>query len=76
MKESMIKDYIISLTGKEVDVEITENQPVLSKEGCWHLYLIPKPFVVGMIDQDDIELIVSLFKAAPAILDIYDRVKE
>ena len=70
--ELMIKDYVKTLTGVDIDVEIIENTVVLSREGRWHIYLIPERYtMIGCFIDEDIEIANTLKKNAASILYIY-----
>lgn len=72
LAERMISEYILTVTGENVDVEITENQPVLVKEGMWHIYLIPRPCIIGCVMDEDIPFLQRIVEITPVILDIYN----
>ena len=79
MKEKvilMLEQYISVITGvKDIDVEIIENTVVLSREGRWHIYLIPGRFtMIGCFIDDDIELSNLLRKESFNIWHIYEQV--
>ena len=70
--ELMIKDYVKTLTGADIDVEIIENTVVLSREGRWHIYLIPERYtMIGCFIDEDIEIADILKKNAASIIYIY-----
>ena len=70
--ELMIKDYVKTLTGADIDVEIIENTVVLSREGRWHIYLIDGRFtMIGCFIDEDIEIANTLKKNAASIIYIY-----
>ena len=70
--ELMIKDYVKTLTGEDIDVEIIEDTVVLSREGRWHIYLIPDRYtMIGCFIDEDIEIANTLKKNAASILYIY-----
>ena len=70
--ELMIKDYVKTLTGADIDVEIIENTVVLSREGRWHIYLIDGRFtMIGCFIDEDIEIADILKKNAASIIYIY-----
>lgn len=72
--ELMIKDYVKTLTGADIDVEIIEDTVVLSREERWHIYLIPGRFtMIGCFVDEDIKLSDLIKKNAPAIQYIYDN---
>ena len=73
--EILIKQYVTSLTGKnDIDVEIIENTVVLSREGRWHIYLIPGRFtMIGCFVDEDIEIADILKKNEGSIRYIYDN---
>ena len=73
--EILIKQYVTSITGKnDIDVEIIENTVVLSREGRWHIYLIPGRFtMIGCFVDEDIEIADILKKNAGSIRYIYDN---
>lgn len=70
--ELMIKDYVKTLTGADIDVEIIEDTVVLSREERWHIYLIPDRYtMIGCFIDEDIEIANILKKNAASILYIY-----
>lgn len=71
--ETLIKQYITSITGKnDIDVEIIENTVVLSRDERWHIYLIEGRFtMIGCFIDEDIEIADILKKNAASILYIY-----
>lgn len=71
--ETLIKQYVTSLTGKnDIDVEIIEDTVVLSREERWHIYLIPGRFtMIGCFIDEDIEIADILKKNAASIIYIY-----
>lgn len=70
--ELMIKDYVKTLTGADIDVEIIEDTVVLSREGRWHIYLIPDRYtMIGCFIDEDIEIANTLKKNAASIIYIY-----
>ena len=72
--ELMIKDYVKTLTGADIDVEIIEDTVVLSREERWHIYLIPERYtMIGCFIDEDIEIANILKKNAASILYIYDN---
>ena len=73
--EILIKQYVTSITGKnDIDVEIIENTVVLSREGRWHIYLIPGRYtMIGCFVDEDIEIAEILKKNAGSIQYIYDN---
>ena len=73
--ETLIKQYVTSITGKnDIDVEIIENTVVLSREGRWHIYLIPGRFtMIGCFVDEDIEIADILKKNEGSIRYIYDN---
>ena len=73
--EILIKQYVTSITGKnDIDVEIIENTVVLSREGRWHIYLIPARFtMIGCFVYEDIEIADILKKNEGSIRYIYDN---
>ena len=72
--ELMIKDYVKTLTGADIDVEIIEDTVVLSREGRWHIYLIPDRYtMIGCFIDEDINIADILKKNAASILYIYDN---
>ena len=80
MKEKvilMLEQYISVITGrKDISVEIEEDTIVLSREGMWHIYIIPERFtMIGCFIDDDIELSNLLRKEAFNIWHIYEQVK-
>ena len=79
MKEKvilMLEQYISVITGrKDISVEIEEDTIVLSREGMWHIYIIPERFtMIGCFIDDDIELSNLLRKEAFNIWHIYEQV--
>ena len=80
MKEKvilMLEQYISVITGrKDIKVEIEEDTIVLSREGMWHIYIIPERFtMIGCFIDDDIELSNLLRKESFNIWHIYEQVK-
>ena len=80
MKEKvilMLEQYISVITGrKDISVEIEEDTIVLSREGMWHIYIIPERYtMIGCFIDDDIELSNLLRKEAFNIWHIYEQVK-
>ena len=72
--ELMIKDYVKTLTGADIDVEIIEDTVVLSREERWHIYLIPDRYtMIGCFIDEDIEIVNTLKKNAASIIYIYDN---
>ena len=72
--ELMIKDYVKTLTGADIDVEIIEDTVVLSREERWHIYLIDGRFtMIGCFVDEDIEIADILKKNAGSIQYIYDN---
>lgn len=72
--ELMIKDYVKTLTGADIDVEIIENTVVLSREGRWHIYLIPERYtMIGCFIDEDIYIADILKKNEGSIRYIYDN---
>lgn len=73
--EVLIKQYVTSLTGKnDIDVEIIEDTVVLSREGRWHIYLIPDRYtMIGCFVDEDIEIADILKKNEGSIRYIYDN---
>ena len=72
--ELMIKDYVKTLTGADIDVEIIEDTVVLSREGRWHIYLIPDRYtMIGCFIDEDIEIADILKKNEGSIRYIYDN---
>ena len=72
--ELMIKDYVKTLTGADIDVEIIEDTVVLSREERWYIYLIPDRYtMIGCFIDEDIEIATILKKNAASILYIYDN---
>lgn len=72
--ELMIKDYVKTLTGADIDVEIIENTVVLSREERWHIYLIPDRYtMIGCFIDEDIEIADILKKNEGSIRYIYDN---
>ena len=73
--EILIKQYVTSLTGKnDIDVEIIEDTVVLSREGRWHIYLIPDRYtMIGCFIDEDIYIADILKKNAGSIRYIYDN---
>ena len=70
--ELMIKDYVKTLTGADIDVEIIENTVVLSRDERWHIYLIPDRYtMIGCFIDEDIEIANTLKKNAASIIYIY-----
>lgn len=73
--EILIKQYVTSITGKnDIDVEIIDNTVVLSREGRWHIYLIPDRYtMIGCFIDEDIKLADLLKKNEGSIRYIYDN---
>lgn len=72
--ELMIKDYVKTLTGADIDVEIIEDTVVLSREERWHIYLIPDRYtMIGCFIDEDIKLADILKKNEGSIRYIYDN---
>ena len=73
----MLEQYISVITGrKDISVEIEEDTIVLSREGMWHIYIIPERFtMIGCFIDDDISLSNLLRKEAHNIWHIYEQVK-
>lgn len=72
--ELMIKDYVKTLTGADIDVEIIEDTVVLSREGRWHIYLIPDRYtMIGCFIDEDIYIADLLKKNEGSIRYIYDN---
>ena len=72
--ELMIKDYVKTLTGADIDVEIIEDTVVLSREGRWHIYLIPDRYtMIGCFIDEDIYIADILKKNEGSIRYIYDN---
>ena len=70
--ELMIKDYVKTLTGADIDVEIIEDTVVLSRDERWHIYLIPDRYtMIGCFIDEDIEIANILKKNAASIIYIY-----
>ena len=70
--ELMIKDYVKTLTGADIDVEIIEDTVVLSREERWHIYLIPDRYtMIGCFIDEDIDIANTLKKNAASIIYIY-----
>ena len=70
--ELMIKDYVKTLTGADIDVEIIEDTVVLSREERWHIYLIPDRYtMIGCFIDEDIEIANILKKNSASIIYIY-----
>lgn len=72
----MLEQYVSVITGvKDIEVEIIENTVVLSREGRWHIYLIPDRYtMIGCFIDEDIELSNLLRKEALNIWHIYEQV--
>ena len=73
--EILIKQYVTSITGKnDIDVEIIDDTVVLSREGRWHIYLIPGRFtMIGCFVDEDIDIADLLKKNEGSIRYIYDN---
>ena len=73
--ETLIKQYVTSITGKDdIDVEIIDDTVVLSREGRWHIYLIDGRFtMIGCFVDEDIEIADILKKNEGSIRYIYDN---
>ena len=72
----MLEQYISVITGrKDIKVEIEEDTVVLSREGMWHIYIIPERYtMIGCFIDDDIDLSNLLRKEAFNIYHIYEQV--
>ena len=72
----MLEQYISVITGrKDISVEIEEYTIVLSREGMWHIYIIPERYtMIGCFIDDDIDLSNLLRKEAFNIYHIYEQV--
>ena len=73
----MLEKYISVITGgrKDISVEIEEDTIVLSREGMWHIYIIPERYtMIGCFIDDDIDLSNLLRKEALNIYHIYEQV--
>ena len=72
----MLEQYISVITGrKDISVEIEEDTIVLSREGMWHIYIIPERFtVIGCLIDSDINITNLLRKEANNIYHIYEEV--
>lgn len=75
--EVLIKQYVNQITGKDdIDVEITEDTVVLSRDERWHIYIIPGRFtMIGCFVDDDITISDILRKNAGSIQYIYETNK-
>lgn len=75
--EVLIKQYVTSITNKDdIDVEIIEDTIVLSRDGRWHIYIIPERFtMIGCFIDEDIEISDILKNNAGSIQYIYDNDK-
>lgn len=75
--EDLIKQYVSQITGKDdIDVEITEDTVVLSRDERWHIYIIPGRFtMIGCFVDDDITISDILRKNAGSIQYIYETNK-
>ena len=73
--EILIKQYVTSITGKnDIDVEIIDNTVVLSREGRWHIYLIPDRYtMIGCFVDEDLYIADILKKNEGSIRYIYDN---
>ena len=73
----MLEQYISVITGvKDIKVEIIDDTVVLSREGLWHIYIIPDRFtVIGCLVDSDIDITNLLRKEAFNIWHIYEQVK-
>ena len=73
----MLEQYISVITGvKDIKVEIIDDTIVLSREGMWHIYIIPERFtMIGCFIDDDISLSNLLRKEAFNIWHIYETLK-
>ena len=71
----MLEQYISVITGrKDISVEIEEDTIVLSREGMWHIYIIPERFtMIGCFIDDDISLSNLLRKEAHNIWHTYEQ---
>ena len=72
----MLEQYISVITGvKDIKVEIVDDTVVLSREGLWHIYIIPDRFtVIGCLVDSDIDITNLLRKEAHNIYHIYEQV--
>ena len=73
--EILIKQYLDTiLPVKDIEVEIIEDTVVLSREGRWHIYLIPGRFtMIGCFVDEDIDIADILKKNEGSIRYIYDN---
>ena len=71
----MLEQYISVITGvKDIKVEIIDDTVVLSREGKWHIYIIPDRFtMIGCFIDDDIALSNLLMKEAFNIYHTYEQ---
>ena len=71
----MLEQYISVITGvKDIKVEIIDDTVVLSREGKWHIYIIPDRFtMIGCFIDDDISLSNLLMKEAFNIYHTYEQ---
>lgn len=71
----MLEQYISVITGvKDIKVEIIDDTIVLSREGLWHIYIIPERFtMIGCFIDEDIELSNLLRKEAHNIYHTYEQ---
>ena len=71
----MLEQYISVITGvKDIKVEIIDDTVVLSREGKWHIYIIPDRFtMIGCFIDDDITLSNLLMKKAFNIYHTYEQ---
>ena len=71
----MLEQYIGVITGrKDIKVEIEEDTIVLSREGMWHIYIIPERYtMIGCFIDDDIDLSNLLRKEAFNIYHTYEQ---
>ena len=72
-KEYLVSNYIKVITGYDVTVEEIEGYPVIVKDGCYHLYLIPEFILIGTIKKDDIDFVTRVSQLIPWIQDIWDK---
>lgn len=78
MRERMIKEYIKAITGvDDVDVEIIDGIPVLSKEGLYHIYLLyDRIRFIGVCEDGDMEFISAVAANRRDILDLYKKIND
>lgn len=72
MREKLVKHFILTYTGKEVDVTSEEGRCVIVKEGYFHIYLDPFLFI-GTLEEEDVTFICKLVTLERNIIDIWNK---